>query len=52
MSTKPTKEEMEIMKDMVLSNFEQYSAEEIAQCIKEGIVSLEEIEDLCSPSNS
>lgn len=45
------KEEKEIMKDILLSNITLYSPKEIAQAIKEGIVSYEEVEEILTPSN-
>lgn len=45
------KEEKEIMKDILLSNITLYSPKEIAQAIKEGIVSYEEVEEVLTPSN-
>ena len=45
------KEEKEIMKDILLSNITLYSPKEIAQAIKEEIVSYEEVEEVLTTSN-
>jgi hypothetical protein len=46
------REEFEIAKDLVLQDISLYSKEEIVEMIKNGIVSLKEVEEVCSPSNA